>query len=303
MPLQIPQVTAAETVDEIVAVSKRPSSFPLRYEFLRQPVDDGFKPGPLAPLVKASDHRALLLYLLLLTKACSAPWDSALPAAVWARALDLPLPESKSARSTISKIWLRLERQGLVKRGTRHKRRADVFLLREDGYKDEYTSPGEAGERYFSRASRPVAGGSSGYDEAVVSGAQLAGTGGAAHRTQPQRWLSAAPGTRAEVVWHQRRHGQPWPEQPGQPRPDLSRQELEAGSALRDRIHRGVPLHPPDTLRPCRPEERAAEASVCSGCGCEGRVQSGSRACAAQDAPARRSSGLVDWPEAPPAVR
>jgi hypothetical protein len=58
------------------------------------------------------------------------------------------LPESKTARSTISKIWLRLERHRLVDR-KRHERLADVFLLREDGSGDAYTSPGEVGDRYL----------------------------------------------------------------------------------------------------------------------------------------------------------
>jgi hypothetical protein len=104
--------------------------------------------GPLAQLVKAGDARALHLYLLLATKASSAPWNAALPATVWARALGIPLPETKTARSTISKTWLRLERHRLVAR-SRRERLADVFLLREDGSGDEYTSPGEVGDRYF----------------------------------------------------------------------------------------------------------------------------------------------------------
>jgi hypothetical protein len=140
-----PTVSAADTVDEIVTASKRKADFPLRRVFLQRVADEGLVPGPLAGLVKAGDLRALLLYLLLVTKASSPPWDAALPAAVWARSLDLPLPGSKTARSTISKMWLRLERHGLVSR-LRTRRLADVFLLREDGSGDIYTSPGEVGD-------------------------------------------------------------------------------------------------------------------------------------------------------------
>jgi hypothetical protein len=145
---QLPAVSGAETVDAIVIASKRRGHFRIRREFFQQ-IENGVPvPGPIAPLVKAGDLRALQLYLLLLTKASSEPWDSALPATVWARALGLPLPETKTARSTISKIWLRLERHGLVTR-SRSKRWADVFLLREDGSGLPYTSPGKVGDHYI----------------------------------------------------------------------------------------------------------------------------------------------------------
>lgn len=142
-----PEVSAADTIDAIVRASKRPKDFPLRREFLQRRVDEVVIPGPLSELVKAGDHRALLLFLLLLTKASAQPWDAALPAATWARALDIALPESKSARSTVSKVWMRLENRGLVAR-TRRERLADVRLLREDGLGEDYTSPGEVGEPY-----------------------------------------------------------------------------------------------------------------------------------------------------------
>lgn len=102
----------------------------------------------MASLVTAGDLRALLLYLLLLTKASAPPWDAGLPAAVWARALGLELPQSKTATSTISKIWLRLERHQLVVRDRRN-RMAVVTLRREDGTGLPYTSPGESNESYL----------------------------------------------------------------------------------------------------------------------------------------------------------
>jgi hypothetical protein len=148
---ELPVVSAADTVDEIVARSQRTGrGVPLRRTFLQQPnaTDDGVVPGPLAPLVAAGDHRGLILYLLLVTKASSAPWNAHLAAAVWARALGLPLPTSKTATSTISKVWLRLERHHLVHR-TRVKRMADVTLLREDGSELPYTAPGAVGDSYL----------------------------------------------------------------------------------------------------------------------------------------------------------
>jgi hypothetical protein len=143
----VPAVSGSDTVDAIVAASKRPRFFVFRSSFLQRTENEKSVGGPLAPLVTAGDHRALLLYLLLLTKASADPWDAALPATVWARALDLPLPESKTARSTISKAWMRLERRKLVTR-RRTKRWADVFLLCEDGSGAPYTHPAEAGDRF-----------------------------------------------------------------------------------------------------------------------------------------------------------
>ncbi len=145
---QPPEVTAAKTVDAIVEASKRPRDVPLRREFLQSRDNSTTTPGPLGDLVAAGDHRGVLLFLLLLTKASSEPWDAALPSTVWARALGIALPESKSARSSISKVWLRLERRNLITR-SRKERLADVFLMREDGSGQGYTNPGDIGETYF----------------------------------------------------------------------------------------------------------------------------------------------------------
>lgn len=146
----LPVATPGDTVDEIVVGSKRSGNgFPVRQTFLQRRADDGEpRPGPLGSLVAAGDLRALQLFLLLLTKASSAPWDAGLPAAVWARALGLPMPNSKTATSTISKTWLRLEGHGLVSR-ERRKRMAIVTLRCEDGSDKPYTAPGEVGERYL----------------------------------------------------------------------------------------------------------------------------------------------------------
>src|ERR1035437_504148 len=146
----LPVATAEDTVDDIVRRSGRTGrGFPVRRPFLQQLDEKGeLVPGPLAGLVAAGDHRALLLYLLLLTKASAIPWNAALPAAVWARAIGIDLPTSKTATSTISKIWLRLERRHLVAR-SRFKRMADITLLCEDGSGLPYTSPGGAGESYL----------------------------------------------------------------------------------------------------------------------------------------------------------
>jgi len=150
-----PQSTAIDAVDQIVHDSRGDSpTFAIRRSFLRTTAgkdDTGrehWTPGPFANLVRAGDHRGLLLYFLVLTKASSGTWNSRLPSAAWARALDHPLPNTKSASSAISKTWLRLERQNLVSR-TRVKKLADVAILREDGTGVDYTHPGQAKDAHF----------------------------------------------------------------------------------------------------------------------------------------------------------
>jgi hypothetical protein len=102
----------------------------------------------MSGLVAAGDHRALLLYLLLLTKASAPPWNAALPSAVWARALGINQPMSKTATSIVSKAWLRLERRQLISR-IRRQRMADITLLCEDGSGLPYTSPGSVKNSYL----------------------------------------------------------------------------------------------------------------------------------------------------------
>lgn len=143
-----PEVTAHDTVDALVAASHR-NTLPLRRSFIASPGADGVDiPGPLGQLVTAQDRRGLLLYLLLVTKASSGDWESTLPAAVWARALGVALPQSKTAASTISKTWLRLETHRLVRR-SRLGRLASVQLLREDGSGEPYQLPAAAGDSYL----------------------------------------------------------------------------------------------------------------------------------------------------------
>ena len=92
-----PEISAAETADAIVEASKRDKEFPLRREFLQTRTDGKVTAhGPLSEIVRSGDLRGLLLFLLLVTKASAPPYDTALPAAVWARALDLPLLATSS---------------------------------------------------------------------------------------------------------------------------------------------------------------------------------------------------------------
>lgn len=123
---------------------------PIRREFLQQPTTDGNpSPGPLAEFVKTGDRRGLVLWMLVLTKASGGDFSVTLAATVWARAMGFDLPESKSARTAISKTWTRLERRGLISRKRVH-RQTCVALLQEDGSRRPYDhTPGSAGEPYF----------------------------------------------------------------------------------------------------------------------------------------------------------
>jgi len=141
-----PVATADQTIDEIMAARRQGT--PLRRSFLQQRTPTGPEPGPLQEFVTNGDHRGLLLYLLALAKASAKPWDTALAAAVWARALGMELPETATATSTISKAWKRLEDRGLIRRG-RYKRKAHIHILKEDGSGDPYEPPGQAKEPYL----------------------------------------------------------------------------------------------------------------------------------------------------------
>ena len=138
-----PEVTSAETVAALVGDVR--DGTPLRIAFAQRLSGAIKTPGPLVDFVTAGDHRGLLLYLLSMSRATrKEPWNVALPAAVWARALGMDLPLSKTAASTISKTWSRIEDRGLILRG-RSGRYADITILREDGSRLPYTHPKDEG--------------------------------------------------------------------------------------------------------------------------------------------------------------
>lgn len=141
-----PPATANQTIDAIVDEAGRDHA-PLRRTFLQKPVSDGAdRASTMAALVRASDSLGLRLYLTAVLKASAPPWDTALPAPVWARAMGHALPTSKGATGAISKAWRRLDDHGLICRG-RYNRRAQITLLREDGSGRAYTHPGDKDHR------------------------------------------------------------------------------------------------------------------------------------------------------------
>ena len=144
-----PPPSAHSTIEAIVADAKR-ADLPIRLEFLQQRNADGtLCPGPLAEFVKTGDRRGLILWMLVLTKASGGDFGVTLAATVWARAIGFDLPESKSARTAVSKTWTRLERRALIER-QRVRRNTCVTVLREDGSGNPYgQTPGAARERYL----------------------------------------------------------------------------------------------------------------------------------------------------------
>lgn len=141
-----PVVSADDTVDEIVKA--RRSHTPLRYAFIQKSSGDATQPGPLKSLVNRGSHRALLLYLLALTKTSAKPWHTTLAAQVWARALDIEGCDTPAAATSISKALRRLEELRLIQR-SRNGRRTRIHILKEDGSGEGYEHPGKVKHRYL----------------------------------------------------------------------------------------------------------------------------------------------------------
>lgn len=142
-----PVITADDTVDEIVAKARR-SHTPLRYAFIQKSSGNITEPGPLKSLVNRGSHRALLLYLLALTKTSAKPWHTTLAAQVWARALDIEGCDTPAAATSISKALRRLEELKLIQR-SRNGRRTRIHILKEDGSGEGYEHPGKVKHRYL----------------------------------------------------------------------------------------------------------------------------------------------------------
>jgi hypothetical protein len=136
--------TPDQTVDAMLDQSGLRDHTPIRIAFLQQKAGRTVTPGPLHLFVSGRDQGGLLQYLFLLAKASDEPWDAVFPSALWARAMGSPLPQSKSAASTVSKNWHRIEDRRLIER-ERVGRTARVTLLREDGSGAGYTHPGGEG--------------------------------------------------------------------------------------------------------------------------------------------------------------
>jgi len=110
---------------------------PIARGFLQHRGDgDRRGPGPLSWFVKAHRERALKLYLFAHALASAEPYDVALTARTWANVLGLP--ESPSARVSISESWSWIERHKLV-HTERDGRLRRVWLLDDTGTGGAYS--------------------------------------------------------------------------------------------------------------------------------------------------------------------
>jgi len=124
----------------------------IRHVFVQLPDRDKPRPSMVGHMVHERKHRALILYLLLLT---IWPWlkerRDPFEAAIWLRALDSSdVPDSPSgttwSSSTLSRAWTDLGDMGLVTT-KRESRLVRVTPRREDGG-DDYTTPGGRKDRW-----------------------------------------------------------------------------------------------------------------------------------------------------------
>lgn len=101
-----------EAAEEIRSTSgRRDTSFPVRKKFVRAGSPDA-PPPPLAQLVERRALVALKLYLALVWRSASPPYDTNKTARGWATLLDLPKPDTsgaariRAARATLAEIGL-----------------------------------------------------------------------------------------------------------------------------------------------------------------------------------------------------
>lgn len=130
----------------------------LRHIFVQLPDSDKPRASIVGRAVHERRHRALLLYLLLLT--CW-PWlkdnEKPLAASVWIRALTPPKGGGLTwSPSTLSRAWLDLEEMGLIEERTRQGRATTIIPRREDGA-EEYEVPGGRTDRWNTYFSIPDA--------------------------------------------------------------------------------------------------------------------------------------------------
>jgi len=145
MSKQSKQDKPAETRAEMTRLSARGYT-QLRHVLVQLPDRDKPRPSTVSKMLSGRRHRALLLYVLLLT---AWPWlhdrREPLAADVWIRALTADGAPTWSP-STLSRAWADLEELGLVTK-KRERRFARTVPRREDGG-DDYEAPGGRTDRW-----------------------------------------------------------------------------------------------------------------------------------------------------------
>jgi hypothetical protein len=146
-PEEVFEEDASATPDETLEYLAKRSGrrhIPLSRAFLRRPKPR--RPGPFQQFVTGRKTRAFDVYGLIHGVASSEPYDVALPAMVYGRAL--ALPETASTETSVRNAISFLEEVKLV-RTRRDGRLRRVTLLRDDGTGLPYTGPVGGAHGYF----------------------------------------------------------------------------------------------------------------------------------------------------------
>jgi hypothetical protein len=146
-PVDETPATADETLADLLSPvrQRRRISTPIRRGFLQDTEGEGVE-APLQWFVTERRERALDLLMLLHCTASAEPWDVAMPAMAWARALDMP--ETIGSETTISKNWSWLESKRLI-RSERSNRVRRVYMMLENGSGDDYLRPDGRNRGFF----------------------------------------------------------------------------------------------------------------------------------------------------------
>ncbi|MHA7177320.1 hypothetical protein ACX80D_11745 [Arthrobacter sp. Sr24] len=139
--------TPAETRAAMTRVSAR-GYLQLRHILVQLPDDEKERGSTVGILASGKYHRALLVYLLILT--CW-PWledrTKPLNAKIWLRALEPPTSKGLTfSASTLSRSLKVLEDKGLIEKRVRVGQQVLIIPRREDG-KERYSAPGGRTDR------------------------------------------------------------------------------------------------------------------------------------------------------------
>ena len=144
--------TSQEEVARLLGSAARRKTTPVRKAFVR--TDDPGKTPPLAQIVSTRGRGGavpLKVYLALLRRSSSPPFDTRLSARRWASLLDLDSPNERGARR-VNDATRRLEDLGLIRVEAARGEASVITILCEDGSGDRYTLPSTPPSR--SRRSR-----------------------------------------------------------------------------------------------------------------------------------------------------
>ncbi|MFF1254489.1 hypothetical protein ACFVYC_18615 [Pseudarthrobacter sp. NPDC058329] len=149
-PSSLPTATPEETRELFTRLAGR-GYLKLRHVLVQLPDDRDSRTSTVGTMMSQRKHRALLLYLLILT---GWSWLSRrkvpLPANAWIRALTAPADVKKAltwSPSTLSRALGDLETLELIKTRRRVRGRTHLVPRREDGV-EEYTIPEGLTDRY-----------------------------------------------------------------------------------------------------------------------------------------------------------